>query len=42
MNFHNTSISTRSDNRFKKGFKKYQSKLVVITSDFYLSDSQIT
>ena len=39
--FHNTSIGTLFDNRFRKRFKKYKSKLVVIIGDFFLSDPQI-
>jgi hypothetical protein len=40
--FHNTSIGSLFNNRFRKGFKKYKFKLVIITGDFFLSDSQIT
>ena len=40
--FHNTSIGTLFDNRFKRDLEKYKSKLVVIIGDFFLSDPQIT
>ena len=40
--FHNLSISPFFDKRIGKRYRKYKSKLVVITGDFFLSDSQIT
>ena len=40
--FHNTSIGTLSDKRIGKRYNKYKSKLLIITGDFSLSDSQIT
>jgi hypothetical protein len=43
MSFHNTSIVTLFDNRFRKDItKKYKLKLVVITGDFLFSDPQIS
>jgi hypothetical protein len=40
--FHNISIGSFLNNRFRKRYnKKYKSKLVVITGDFFLTDPQI-